>query len=102
MGHTQQNVFLVTSAAETETCCFQRATDVASDQLCWHTAGRASEQRVSQGRNETNVELSHVISIELDGYLVDKYVDQSIVIHIDLFLLNSWIFAHYDDYISFS
>lgn len=51
-------------AAEIETCCSERATDVASDQLCWHAAGRASEQTASQGMNETTAELSHVTSIE--------------------------------------
>lgn len=76
MGRRAENVF--PRAAKIETCCIERA-DVASDQLRWHAAGRASEQTASQGMNETTAELSHVTSIEQNMLIkVNKVLSTSI------------------------
>lgn len=49
---------------------------MASDQLCWHAAGRASEQTALHGTNET---AAHVTSIEQNMLIkVNKVLSTSI------------------------
>lgn len=48
------------------TRCLPCATDVASDQLCWHAAGRASEHG-DAWRGEMKLLWSHVVSMQMNS-----------------------------------